>query len=134
MIRSCFRALLSFLLLLCFLSPCSADPLPDRGSLTPEQGMELLAEYAEGGLTILDVRTLGEFRGGHAPNALHIPLSELEDRLSEIPEGPVLIVCRSGRRARLASDILIENGRPAEQLWYLSGYADYGSGKVRFHN
>ena len=44
MIRSCFRALLSFLLLLCFLSPCSADPLPDRGSLTPEQGMELQAE------------------------------------------------------------------------------------------
>lgn len=131
------RRLSSFLLglALCFgLSlSCLAQEIPSSGALTPEQGMALLEEQA-GKLTILDVRTPGEFASGHAPGALHIPVGELRDRIAEVPAGPVLIVCRSGRRAQTATSILLRSGRPAEGLWYLSGYADYSGGAVRFHD
>lgn len=134
MLRLFRRLLLSCLLALCLSAPCLAEELPAGGSLTPEQGMALLEKYASGGLTILDVRTHREFAAGHAPGALHIPVDELQERAAEVPAGPTLIVCRSGRRAKNAESILIQSGRPAEGLWRLSGYADYSNGGVRFHD
>ena len=100
MLRLFSRLLLSLLLCLSLLTPCFAEGFPQGGALTPEQGNALLEKHAAGGLTLLDVRTPGEFAAGHAPNALHIPVSELQGRIAEVPEGPVLIVCRSGRRAQ----------------------------------
>ena len=134
MFRLFSRLLLSLLLCLSLLTPCFAEDFPQGGSLTPEQGNSLLEKHAAGGLTLLDVRTHGEFKAGHAPGALHIPVSELRDRVAEVPEGPVLIVCRSGRRAENAALMLIGKGRAPEGLWYLSGYADYSGGGVRFHD
>lgn len=129
------RFLPNLLLLVCLAVPCLAQDFPAGGALSPEQGNALIERYAaDGGLTLLDVRTEREFRAGHAPGALHIPLSELRDRASEIPSGPVLILCRSGRRAATASAILIGSGRSPEGLWHLSGYADYSGGAVRFHD
>ena len=134
MLRNISRLLLSFLLCLSLLAPCLAEEFPSGGSLSPEQGNALIAKFSAGGLTLLDVRTPQEFAAGHAPGALLIPVDELLDRASEVPEGPVLIICRSGRRARNAASLLIEKGRSPEGLWYLSGYADYNGGKVRFHD
>ena len=133
MLRSIARFLLSLALCLSLSAPCFALEIPSGGAVTPEQGMALLEEQA-GKLTILDVRTPGEFASGHAPGALHIPVGELRSRVAEVPAGPVLIVCRSGRRAKNAALILMRSGRPAEGLWYLSGYADYSGGGVRFHD
>ena len=134
MLRSFLRFLFCLALCLCLSAPCLAQELPSSGSLTPEQGNALLEKYADGGLTILDVRTPREFAAGHAPGALLIPVDELLDRASEVPSGPVLIVCRSGRRARNAANLLIEKGRSPEGLWYLSGFTDYSGGGVRFHD
>ncbi len=134
MLRSFLRFLFCFALCLCLSAPCLAQELPSGGSLTPEQGNALLEKYADGGLTILDVRTPREFAAGHAPGALLIPVDELLDRASEVPSGPVLIVCRSGRRARNAANLLIEKGRSPEGLWFLSGFTDYSGGGVRFHD
>ncbi|MBQ4076213.1 MAG: rhodanese-like domain-containing protein [Mailhella sp.] len=128
------RLILSSLLCLCLLTPCFAEGFPQGGALTPEQGNSLLEKHAAGGLTLLDVRTHREFEAGHAPGALHIPVDELLERASEVPEGPVLIICRSGRRAKNAAAMLIGKGRSPEKLWHLSGYADYSGGKVRFHD
>ena len=133
MLRSLAHILLCFALFLSLSVPSFAQEIPSGGALTPEQGMALLGEQA-GRLTILDVRTPAEFAAGHAPGALHIPVDELRSRIAEVPAGPVLIVCRSGRRAKNAATILIRSGRPAEGLLYLSGYADYRSGGVRFHD
>ena len=133
MFRSIAHFLLSLALCISLSAPCFAQDIPSGGALTPEQGMELLKEQA-GKLTILDVRTPGEFASGHAPGALHIPVGELSSRIAEVPAGPVLIVCRSGRRAQSAASILLRSGRPAEGLWYLSGYTDYSGGGVRFHD
>ena len=134
MFRLLSRLLLSFLLCLSLLTPGFAEDFPQGGSLTPEQGNALLEKHAAGGLPLLDVRTPGEFAAGHAPNALHIPVSELQGRIAEVPEDPVLIVCRSGRRAQRAAGILLDSGRSPEGLWFLSGYSDYSGGKVRFHD
>ncbi len=64
-------------------------------------------------VTILDVREKEEFQGelGHIPNALHIPLREIRQRLDEIPrEKPVVTVCRSGRRSAQATVALAKLG------------------------
>jgi rhodanese-related sulfurtransferase len=60
---------------------------------------------------VLDVRTSEEFQGGHIPNAILIPLQELENRLTELDkEKSYLVVCRSGNRSTQASEILSNNG------------------------
>lgn len=54
---------------------------------------------------IVDVREPGEWGAGHAPNALHIPLGELEARVSELPigaAGPIAVTCRGGGRSSRA--------------------------------
>jgi rhodanese-related sulfurtransferase len=70
-----------------------------------------LANAQEDNYFILDVRQSEEFAEGHVPNAVLIPLGELQTRASEIPSGvPVYVICRSGRRSQQASEILIELG------------------------
>ena len=54
----------------------------------------------ESGAFIVDVREPGEFRHGHLNNAVNIPLSQLRDRVSEIPRDvPVYVHCRSSARS-----------------------------------
>ncbi len=132
-LRSIGRFLLSLLLALALAAPLAAADIPEGGKVTPEQGMALLERYADGGLTLLDVRTPREYENAHAPGALNIPVDELAERAAEVPEGPVLIICRSGRRAENASRILRSTGRPAKDLWNLSGYVDYSGGNPRFY-
>ena len=115
-------------------SPCIAADIPATGKLDPAQATELYTAQKDG-LVILDVRTDAEFNAGHAEGALHIPVDQLAARVQEVPEGkPVLILCRSGMRASNAYKILRKAGRPAENLWFLSGYTVYNSGMPKFHN
>lgn len=49
---------------------------------------------------ILDVREQDEWDAGHAPNAVHIPMSELPSRTGDLPEDePLPVVCRAGGRS-----------------------------------
>lgn len=62
---------------------------------------------------ILDVRSPEEYEQGHVPGAINIPHSELENRIRELgmDESQELVVyCRSGRRAAIAENILLDNG------------------------
>ncbi len=57
-------------------------------------------ELVENNAFIVDVREKHEFANGHLINALNIPLSELRDRLDEIPKDkPVYLHCRSSQRS-----------------------------------
>lgn len=57
-------------------------------------------DLVESGAFIVDVRETGEFRHGHLNNAVNIPLSQLRDRVSEIPRDvPVYVHCRSSARS-----------------------------------
>ncbi|BCZ44423.1 pyridine nucleotide-disulfide oxidoreductase [Clostridium gelidum] len=49
---------------------------------------------------IVDVRERGEYANGHIKNAVNIPLSELRERINEIPKDkPVYLHCRTGQRS-----------------------------------
>ncbi|WP_208304040.1 rhodanese-like domain-containing protein [Dermatophilus congolensis] len=55
------------------------------------------------GALVIDVREIDEWVAGHVVGARHVPLSELPDRLSELPQQEQLfIVCRSGGRSARA--------------------------------
>jgi len=64
-------------------------------------------------VTILDVRETDELDGAmkELDNAVFIPLSELRERVNEVPsDKPVVTLCRSGKRSAMAINILKENG------------------------
>jgi rhodanese-related sulfurtransferase len=65
------------------------------------------------GVLILDVRTQEEFSSGHVPGAVNIPHDELASRLADLEsdtDRPVVVYCRSGRRAGFASSVLVDAG------------------------
>lgn len=65
----------------------------------------------EQGAYILDVREAGEFAAGHIQGAHNIPLSELRERMEEIPRDiPVYVHCRSSQRSYYAICCLQGNG------------------------
>jgi glyoxylase-like metal-dependent hydrolase (beta-lactamase superfamily II) len=61
--------------------------------------------------TVLDVRTPGEWEAGHIEGAVHIPIAELNQRLTEVPDGPLAVICGSGYRSAIACSLLLRNGR-----------------------
>ncbi len=82
-------------------------------------------------LRILDVRTPGEFETSHIDGSLNLNVDDLEpylDRLASL-SGPVVLVCRSGARAKRAADLL--SGRGFDHLFLLEGgmQAWEGAGK-----
>lgn len=76
--------------------------------ITPAQAHRLLRD---GTAVLVDVRDEGEFAAGHAPGAVHLPLSSLAGGSAGLPAGraPVLI-CRSGNRSRQAAELLAARG------------------------
>ena len=70
----------------------------------------------------IDVRSEDEFNSSHVIGAIHIPVSEIEDRLGEIPDDKLLIVYCNGsdcNRSQSAAKILIENG--FDQVYDIGG-------------
>jgi rhodanese-related sulfurtransferase len=77
---------------------------------------------------LLDVRETEEWRAGHAPTAVHIPLGELQARVEEVPkDAPVYVICRLGGRSANAAAWLNHVGWDAinvdggMQSWNLAG-------------
>ncbi|MHC4379585.1 MAG: MBL fold metallo-hydrolase [Planctomycetota bacterium] len=62
---------------------------------------------------VVDIRSEGEWHGGHIEGSLHIPLAHLRDRAAEIPEGADLrLLCRTGYRSPIAASLLEGMGVP----------------------
>jgi len=68
------------------------------------------------GLVVLDVREQLEWHHGHIDGAVHIPLMDLPQRLTELPEGQTLVVCRVGGRSAQATGYLVQQGVDAVNL------------------
>jgi len=80
-------------------------------SITPKQAQILLQN--DENVTLLDVRTIEEFKSGHLRDAKLIPLSELEknlDKLKADKNKKIIVYCRSGSRSVSASRILEKHG------------------------
>jgi rhodanese-related sulfurtransferase len=77
---------------------------------------EVAAGLERGELAVVDVRELGEWDAGHIADALWIPMGEFAERVSELPQGRLAIVCRSGARSGVVADWLEHSGFDAVNL------------------
>ncbi|MEU3202550.1 rhodanese-like domain-containing protein [Streptomyces cyaneofuscatus] len=65
---------------------------------------------------LLDVREKPEWNAGHAPGAVHVPLSTLVaggDLPAEASGPPLVVICRSGHRSQQAAKLLTQRGQQA---------------------
>ena len=82
-------------------------------TLTATEAQQALSE----GALLLDVREPDEWQTGHAPQAMHVALGQLEERLAELPVDRLIVtVCRSGRRSAMAANLLSRRGHRVANL------------------
>lgn len=102
-----------------------------KDNLEPISREELAARLRTESVTLLDLRPEDEFALGHLPNALNIPLEQLEARLAELPEAREIVAYCRGRycvlsfeavallRARGITARRLEDGFPE---WQAAGF------------
>ncbi len=79
-------------------------------SIKPKDAIMLMK--TDDNITLLDVRTIKEYKQAHLPNATLIPLDKLKNNLNKLPKNKkILVYCRSGNRSISASRILKNSGR-----------------------
>ncbi|MFF6803993.1 rhodanese-like domain-containing protein [Streptomyces sp. NPDC012616] len=86
------------------------------GRLTPRLAHQ---QAGDGTAVLLDVRETPEWNAGHAPDALHLPLSRLVAgaSLPAAAQGrPVVTICRSGHRSQQAAKLLAGRGVQATDV------------------
>ena len=62
---------------------------------------------------LIDVRGVDEWRSGHVDGAIHVPLTQLGARMAGLrldPTRPIVAMCRSGGRSRIAVRVLVRHG------------------------
>ena len=79
-------------------------------SISSEESQKVISDN---NYRFLDVRTDGEYSDGHIPNSIHIPLQDIQSRISEIEkikDKKIIVYCRSGARSSMASKALLKEG------------------------
>jgi len=79
---------------------------------------------------VVDVRGPDEWRRGHIPGAIHIPLAALPDRIAELnAAAPIVLHCKGGSRSAIASSFLqargitnVSNLAGGYESWVKSGF------------
>ena len=85
--------------------------LANFDSITAKQAETLLVN--DDNVTLLDVRSIPEYKIGHVRGAKLIPLGKLEanlDKLKSDKNKKIIVYCRSGNRSVAASRILEKHG------------------------
>lgn len=98
-------------------------------SINNVQAEELIKENKD--LVILDVRTFSEFKSGKIPNAINIPVDEMEwelEQLESYKNKEILVYCKVGMRSSVGCNFLENEG--FKKLYNLrGGILDY-TGKI----
>ena len=71
----------------------------------------LLERVASKDWLLIDVRSPEEYASGHIPGAINMPHKSIDEYISDLQEHkdkPIILYCRSGRRAKLAMKVLQE--------------------------
>ncbi len=81
--------------------------------VSADEGQQML----EDGALLLDVREADEWDAGHAPEAVWIPMGDLQARVEELPrDRRIVAICRSGARSDAVAGALIGAGYDAVNL------------------
>jgi rhodanese-related sulfurtransferase len=78
--------------------------------LTPTEAYDA---WQAGEVTLIDVREQTEHDQTHVPGVPLLPMSTLLEHIDQLPDGPLVIMCRSG-------------GRSAQVAGYLNGLGTHG--------
>lgn len=96
-------------------------PMDNLSLLTAKDLKEKLDNSED--ITLLDVRSRNEWLTEHIENVIHIYVGVLEKFFNELPDDkPIVVVCKTGTRASLASSILQRAGR--KKVYNLLGGMD----------
>jgi rhodanese-related sulfurtransferase len=83
----------------------------DRSGYSPLVSADEAWQLAHAGkATLLDLRTGGEARKMPVPGTVSLPLDEMDWRMEEIPEGPLLLMSRAGYESHIALRKLVQAG------------------------
>jgi rhodanese-related sulfurtransferase len=106
----------------------------NASGMAAEISVDEAYQMYQDGTFVLDVRTQEEWDEYHVPNTTLIPLDELPNRVSEVPQGQkIVVICRSGNRSDDGRDILRQAGYDATSVtggvkeWYAKGYPIEGA-------
>jgi len=103
--------------------------MPHVPELTPTEFRRRWAAGAVCDVVLLDVREPPELELARLPEALHIPMREVPQRLDEIDVSrPVVVMCHGGGRSRRVAEYLAANG--FEEVYNLAGGIDAWSQEV----
>ena len=95
--------------------------------ITAGSAAELLAEPDPPQL--VDVRTTREWTEAHIDGAINLPLSQLAERLDELPaDSPVIVHCASGYRSSIAASLIQRQGLRVANL--VGGLAAWTSAQL----
>ena len=84
-----------------------------------EKDIDHTAAAWEAGATVIDVREVDEYVGGHVPGARLTPMGQLPGRVHELDKrAPVYVICASGNRSSAMTDFLRGAGFDA---WSVAG-------------
>ena len=82
-----------------------------RFESVPEMSASAASAAIDAGALLLDVREDFEWERGHAPQALHVAMSELGQRVEELPRDQTIVcVCHIGGRSAMVVDALNRAG------------------------
>jgi len=89
---------------------CSLTFLKKKKKNQNNMSIEKIIKEKRG--TIIDVRTVQEYRGGNAKGSINIPLQEIDKRIEELKqlEQPLVLCCASGGRSGQAHSFLTHKG------------------------
>jgi rhodanese-related sulfurtransferase len=104
------------------------DPREPFTRITAQEAKEKLDS---GGVQIIDVRTPGEYAGGHVPGAINIPHMSVVSRKGELaPDKELVFICAVGSRSALACEFAASMGFKdlynvdgGTEAWVKNGYA-----------
>jgi rhodanese-related sulfurtransferase/glyoxylase-like metal-dependent hydrolase (beta-lactamase superfamily II) len=97
--------------------PVVADGSAPSALAVPAVGARAARQLIASGAVLLDVREPEEWRAGHAPDAVHLPMGQVHDRHGELPsDRRIVVVCRSGGRSAAVTQSLRAAGFDAVNL------------------
>ena len=109
------KKLLFLLLAVMLLTACGQAKENDREAaymnITAEEAKQIMD--SEDGYIILDVRTQEEYDQGHIHGAIVISHEEIAEKAEDVltdKDQLILVYCRSGRRSKIAAEVLVELG------------------------